>query len=155
MKKQYLKCECGKELKVNRVATGKVAKRRGNSFELAVARYLSRKTGSTFKRTPASGGMEFKGDIFLLGGDLPFILECKNREDIHLLKILKDPEYIADLVHNKQVLIFNQREAVVVYPVCLGLPTTGSYFDVVINENPYIITPLKDFVDVIKAYVHT
>lgn len=74
-----------------RVAAGKKAKRKGNSFERHVARQLEKWWGyGKFERTPSSGGWSNKGsreefnacgDIVTTADDFLFTVECKNSEN--------------------------------------------------------------------------
>ena len=70
---------------------GRRSRRKGQRFERKIAKVLTKATGLTWRRTPASGGMEWKGDVIctdLAPHQQPFIVECKDRG------IRFDAEYI-------------------------------------------------------------
>jgi len=91
-----MKCpNCGDTMKCDRSATGKAAKVHGSGFEHIVAKRISTGTGYKFKKTPASGGMHLEGDIFCIDFlDMPFVIECKNKDDLTVGKIVKRPEIL-------------------------------------------------------------
>jgi len=55
-------------------------RKKGNSFELKVAKIFSQVFDLPFVRVPNSGGLYLKGDIMVdpTKGDFPFVIECKN-----------------------------------------------------------------------------
>ncbi len=117
MKKRYFKCpDCGNMMTVDKSVTGKKAKAAGNYFERKVAKFFEKHTGLRWKKTPASGAFTIPGDIFCL--DLtsqPFVVECKNREEIKLKSIFLNPERtLTDkktkelLINDDQLLVFNE-----------------------------------------------
>ena len=77
---------------VDRVAVGKRAKTRGNSFESEIAKKFSIWSGKEFNRTPASGSLhwgdnnQFKvdGDVITSDPDWPFLIECKRYDSVKL-----------------------------------------------------------------------
>lgn len=62
------------------------SKRKGNSYELKIAKKMTEWTGLKFERVPASGGLHWKqdnrvyGDIVCNMPDFPFVIEAKCRE---------------------------------------------------------------------------
>lgn len=71
-------------------------KKKGDSFERAIAKKLGEWWGDKFQRTPASGGLHWKkdnrvyGDIVTPeGSDFPFVVECKNRESWNMDALFK------------------------------------------------------------------
>ena len=68
------------------------AKQKGNRFERAVAKIINKMfDNANTKRTPLSGGMDFKGDIICLNPDSiisRFSIECKNQEKAQVWKWL-------------------------------------------------------------------
>ena len=63
---------------------GKRSKAKGNEYENRIAKVFSEWWGLTFRRTPASGGLDWPGDIILPEGawqsKFPFCIECKNSQ---------------------------------------------------------------------------
>lgn len=63
-------------------------RRKGNSYELKVAKLLSSWWGAEFHRTPGSGSWSSTHNTDMQGGDIitpvtanfPFVVECKNQE---------------------------------------------------------------------------
>ena len=68
---------------------GKMSKRKGNSFELSVAKAMSEWLGFNVRRTPRSGAYGTEGVQSLTGDlmfdfDFPYVVECKHRESWRL-----------------------------------------------------------------------
>lgn len=109
---------------VDYVAQGKKNRRKGTEYERKVAREMSKLTGQVWRRTPYSGAAHISGDIFRLSPTpFPFTVELKNRADITLDKIFRNPNCIWELV-NEQILIFNNhgQDLVVLSEYILPLP---------------------------------
>lgn len=70
--------------KVDRAAIGRKSKRKGNNFERAVATLLSTELGVDFRRVPASGGLDLKGDICYkdFSKPMPVIVDTKNNKSL-------------------------------------------------------------------------
>lgn len=73
-----------------------LAKRKGNLNERAAAKFLSDWTGVQFNRTPSSGGMHLRNQLFC--GDLvcvderfffPFVVETKHLKNLHVTETLR------------------------------------------------------------------
>ncbi len=160
MQKQYLECpNCGTKMKCDRRATGKAAKVHGGGFEHKVAKALSRLTGLRWKKTPASGGMHIAGDVFCIDFiENPYI-ECKNREDITLGKIFKNPNMLltADdgdpLVSTSpvKIAVFNNTgQMLAVAPISVVPQGVGNYSYVDLADGyTYLIAELG----IIKTYL--
>lgn len=77
---------------------GKKSKQKGSSYELKIAKMLSKWWGGgDFHRVPASGGLHWgsdqrvAGDIIPpQGSDFPFVVECKKREEWTMDHVLLD-----------------------------------------------------------------
>ena len=68
------------------------AKQKGNRFERQVAKQINKKFETNVRRTPLSGGMNFKGDIICIDDNSiisEFSWECKNQEKLNIWKALK------------------------------------------------------------------
>lgn len=83
-------------------AVGKKSKRKGKTYEAHVASLLTQFTNTSFRRVPSSGGFNktggvvvatqiFTGDVFCDNPDFKFSVEAKNRKDISLTALLRDP----------------------------------------------------------------
>lgn len=71
------------------------AKQKGNRFEREVSKQLNKKFGTNTRRTPLSGGMDFKGDIICTDQRsilFNFSFECKNQERLNIWKALHQCE---------------------------------------------------------------
>jgi len=82
---------------------GKRSKRKGKKYESRVALILSELTGAKFRRIPCSGGFNktggsvilehvFSGDVVCEDQQFAFSIEAKNRKDISLTALLKNPQ---------------------------------------------------------------
>jgi hypothetical protein len=113
MKKEYKICpKCGTTMTCDRKATGKAAKRTGGYYENKVAKKMQKLTGIKFRKTPRSGGLHIPGDITCIDPDvtLPFNIECKNYNDLSLLKVFKNPKCLLTIEWKdmeNEILIFN------------------------------------------------
>lgn len=69
------------------------AKQKGNRFERQVAKQINKKfENANCRRTPLSGGMNFKGDILSINDNSiisEFSFECKNQEKLNIWKALE------------------------------------------------------------------
>lgn len=85
------------------------ANRKGKDYERKIANYINKILGTNLRRTPQSGGMEFKGDILDTNPDSPvytFHFELKNQKTIHINKWVK--QCVNDCPPGKTpILIFN------------------------------------------------
>jgi len=58
------------------------SKKKGNRFELKVAKLFSKAFKRKIRRTPLSGGHEIKSDIYDPNNDnFPYFVECKHHDD--------------------------------------------------------------------------
>jgi hypothetical protein len=84
-------------------AVGRRSKRKGKKYESRVASILSKFTGVNFRRVPMSGGFNkfggvvvaehvFSGDVLCDNKSFLYSVEAKNREDVSLTALLKNPE---------------------------------------------------------------
>ena len=67
------------------------ANKKGKRFELKIAKELAKEFNCKIKRTPLSGGMDFKGDILCIDDNSimsEFSWECKNQEKLNIWKAL-------------------------------------------------------------------
>lgn len=81
---------------------GRRSKRKGKAYEARVAELFTKFTGISFRRTPNSGGYNksggvviadhlFSGDIICDNPNFIFNVEAKNRENLSLPALLKNP----------------------------------------------------------------
>ena len=69
------------------------SQQKGKRFERKIASYIAEKFGIRCRRTPQSGGMDFKGDIISLSGrPADFHWEIKNQEKLNIWKALSQAE---------------------------------------------------------------
>ncbi len=67
------------------------SRRKGSAYERKIAKAFGKIYGE-LRRTPLSGGMEWKGDIQSIDGKMPFHIECKKQEKLNIWKALKQAE---------------------------------------------------------------
>ena len=104
-KQQFLICpKCGDTLKIDRQKTGSRNKKRGGEFERRVAKLLTEYTGLKWNRTPLSGASIIAGDIYCLDKPMPFTIECKDRQDITLLKIFSNLDVLRNAKTNESLI---------------------------------------------------
>lgn len=71
------------------------SKRKGNSYELKIAKKMTEWTGLKFERVPASGGLHWRkdnrvyGDIVTNEPGFKYVVECKNREKWNMDNLFK------------------------------------------------------------------
>lgn len=135
---------------------GKKSNSKGKAYEREIARKLSKFTGQTWKRTPYSGAGHIAGDVFrLVPSAFPFTVECKNRVDITLDRIFRNPNVIWDLVSDTQILIFNNRGqdlVVVPYKGTVNLGGCQIFAQLKFTEEYYYMISLEDFAKIIGGY---
>lgn len=105
---------------VDRVKIGRAARRKGTAYERKVARLLTSITGFTWRRVPYSGASYIPGDVTVVDGDyvFPFVVELKNRKDLTLQKVFKNPDVLLQYMEENTILIFNSGgQSLVVFPV--------------------------------------
>lgn len=69
-------------------------KEKGTRFEILVAERLSHWWGNTFKRTPNSGALRWRGVTFTYGDilppeDFPCVIECKHYREVNLDRVIR------------------------------------------------------------------
>ena len=87
------------------------AKQKGNRFERQVAKQINKKFETNVRRTPLSGGMNFKGDIICIDDNSiisEFSFECKNQEKLNIWKALEQSK-------NDCATMGNRKKALVVF----------------------------------------
>lgn len=88
---------------IDRSKVGRKSKRKGKKYESRVASILTKFTGAKFRRVPSSGGFNktggrvileqvFSGDVLCEDRLFGFNVEAKNRKDISLTALLKNPK---------------------------------------------------------------
>jgi len=103
MKNRYLKCpKCGHKMRVDKTSTSRSARKSGTNYEYSIVKKLNklcgfkRGRGQFFARTPRSGGGDIPGDIFMVNGYFPCIIECKFKDTISVTKLLRNPNLLYD-----------------------------------------------------------
>jgi len=96
--------------KLQQSTIGKRSRRKGASFQNTVARMLSKAWDIPVLSTPQSGGLSLKGDL-CVGGNPPkytlaYSVECKNRKDISIPVILRNPDILP--ISESQVVFFKE-----------------------------------------------
>ena len=65
---------------------------KGANYERKIAKRLSDFYKIELRRTPLSGGMDWKGDILPVFGEIPYHIECKKVEKLNIWKALEQAE---------------------------------------------------------------
>lgn len=132
---------------IDRKKLGKKNKAKGSAYERKVAREISKRTGERWVRTPMSGAWHIPGDICNLDNPYEYTIECKNRQDLSLLKVFKNPEVLKPWAEDKQIIIFNDSgTSIVVAPVeFIEKDYDFCYGTCVIQKKVYYIMILKEF----------
>ncbi len=86
---------------------GKKSCRKGKTHERRVARKLSELLNMEFKRTPQSGGGHVPGDVMRLDGPFRLEIECKDRVQITIEKVFKNPTVLRAILADRRLVIFN------------------------------------------------
>lgn len=87
-------------------------KKKGNSYELKIAKRLTEDLGVNIRRVPSSGGMvRWKGDIVPVEDidriKFPWCIELKNQKTLKIPAWIKQTEEEAQEMEKKPVLIFH------------------------------------------------
>ena len=105
------------------------AHKKGKRFELAVAKMINNKFSTKVRRTPLSGGLDFKGDIICIDDNSiinEFSFECKNQEKLNIWKALEQSR--SDAPSGKlPVVVFTKN-----------------------HERDYIALEFEDFMNIVK-----
>lgn len=89
---------------MDRSVLGRRAKRRGNAYENNIAKKLSAYFGVEFRRVPASGGLDLKGDICYKGflRRMPVVIDTKDNKSLIGAKLRQEiAKSIADAESNE------------------------------------------------------
>lgn len=141
---------------VDRVKLGKKSNRKGKAYERKVARDMSKFTGQTWKRTPHSGAGHIPGDIMRLPEPFEYTIELKNRKDLTLDRVFKNPNVLQPYMEDKQILIFNNHgQSLVVLSVDIVTSSFGKLYSCIttslkVGGDWYIMSTLKDLCACIK-----
>ena len=71
---------------------GRTSQQKGKRFELSIANKLKEVFNIKVRRTPLSGGLDFKGDIICIDDNSiisEYSFECKNQEKLNIWKALE------------------------------------------------------------------
>lgn len=140
---------------VDRKKLGKANKAKGSAYERRVAKAMTKFTGDKWVRTPMSGAWHIPGDIMRLKVAYEYTIECKNRRDITLLKVFKNPNLLTPWAEDKQIIIFNDSGThICVVPNSLALKepkllSFSSLWETTIAGESYYILSLKDLCEII------
>lgn len=99
--------------------------RKGKEGELELAKILEKRFGSRFKRTPGSGGMDFKGDIF---NKIGLHIECKRDEHLSIWKAMEQARGDSVGTRKTPVVIFRRNNDY--WKVTLSLDDFCDIYDV-------------------------
>ena len=108
---------------------GKSSQQKGKRFEREVAKQINKKFETNVRRTPLSGGLNFKGDIICIDDNSiisEFSWECKNQEKLNIWKALQQSRNDAP-ARTMPVVVFTKN-----------------------HEKEYISLELEDFLNIIK-----
>ena len=135
--------------KEERRKLGKANKLKGGNYERKIARSISSATGYRWKRTPYSGAGHISGDVFCLDFEFPFVVELKNRRDLSLLKVFKNPSVVSKyltgwkLDEECTILIFNDAGTdICIVPFRSNMSTKYFYGEINIDKGRFIVTNL-------------
>jgi len=109
--------------------SGKSSQQKGKRFEREVAKQINNKFSTKVRRTPLSGGMDFKGDIICIDDSSiisEFSWECKNQEKLNIWKALQQSRN-DEPQRTIPVVVFTKN-----------------------NEKEYIALELEDFLNILK-----
>ena len=101
------------------------SQKKGANYERKIAKAFGKIYGK-LKRTPLSGGMDWKGDIQAIESDMPFSIECKKQEKLNIWKALKQAE--EDCENDKIPIVVFARN----------------------RSKDYVVIELSNFVDIVK-----
>jgi len=101
------------------------SQKKGANYERKIANAFGKIYGK-LRRTPLSGGMEWKGDIQAIENDMPFSIECKKQEKLNIWKALKQAE--EDCPDDKIPIVVFARN----------------------RTKDYVVIELSNFVDIVK-----
>ena len=108
---------------------GKSSQQKGKRFERQVAAEINKKFETNVRRTPLSGGLNFKGDIICIDDQSiisEFSWECKNQEKLNIWKALQQSRNDAP-ARTMPVVVFRKNHSL-----------------------DYIALELEDFLNIIK-----
>ena len=108
---------------------GKSSQQKGKRFEREVAKQINKKFETNVRRTPLSGGLNFKGDIICIDDQSiisEFSWECKNQEKLNIWKALQQSKNDAP-ARTMPVVVFRKNHSL-----------------------DYIALELEDFLNIIK-----
>ena len=91
---------------------------KGANYERKIAKRLSKHFGLELCRTPLSGGMDWKGDILPIFGEIPYHIECKKIERFNIWKAIAQAE--RDCPEEKTPIVIFSRNRTEDY-VCIKL----------------------------------
>ena len=142
----------------DRKRTGKASKRVGGYYERKVAKKMQALTGIKFRKTPRSGGLHIPGDVTCIDPDikLPFNIECKNYEDLSLLRVFKNPRTLLTIEWKDQendILIFNDKGTHIVVAnwyhcgmkECSGVSAVDAFGKIYLNHDWFYILTIEEF----------
>ena len=93
---------------------GKSSQQKGKRFEREVSKQINKKfENSNVRRTPLSGGLDFKGDIICINDSSiisEFSWECKNQEKLNIWKALEQSRNDAP-IRTMPVVVFRKNHS--------------------------------------------
>ena len=121
--------------KPDRAAIGRRSKNKGNAFEREVAKWLSSELGIEFRRVPASGGLDLKGDICYsdFTKKMPLIIDTKNNKSLMGASLRKELDKTIEDAEKAEI--------------------PGKFFLVLHNHNSsedYALVPMALFIEFLK-----
>lgn len=128
------------------------SKQKGNRNEVQLAKLISKWTGSEFKRTPMSGGLNYENKI-LVGADIlctnpkffwPFSVETKWYGRFHLSKKLRSNS----IIYTKWAQTLRDANETMRIPLFIFRENNGS-FKVCISDNDFDAGHLADTTPII------
>ena len=106
----------------------------------------------SFKRTPYSGGGHVPGDIMRVDGPFKLEIECKNRREVKVERIFRNPSIISEYLDPNRILIFNNDGQIycVINRIHIKYQNRGpiDIFGVIThNEFKYMLIPIEGLSD--------
>lgn len=101
---------------------GKQNRAKGAAYERKIAKELTKITGYKWSRVPYSGASYIPGDVTIVDGDFifPHVVELKNRQDLTLAKVYRNPKVMKQYLEENTILIFkSDGRSYVVIPACV------------------------------------
>ena len=134
---------------------GKQNRAKGAAYERKVAKDLTKITGYKWRRVPYSGASYIPGDVTIVDGDynFPHVVELKNRKDLTLAKVYRNPKVCKQYLEENTILIFKsdgQSYVVVNQNYVVNETDTDILSHILIDNILYFMFDIKHFVSIVR-----